>query len=87
MHLTVKFLGDIAEDLVMPLREAIADTLTHHRILQIPLDRLGRLSAAPATSRAVDWAIRTMGGERRGCAIGNGASRDRGLLRDAESGA
>jgi RNA 2',3'-cyclic 3'-phosphodiesterase len=41
IHLTVKFLGDIAEDLIMPLREAIAETLTHHRILQIPLDRLG----------------------------------------------
>ena len=41
MHLTVKFLGDIAEELVMPLREAIVETLTHHRRLQIPLDRLG----------------------------------------------
>jgi 2'-5' RNA ligase len=41
MHLTVKFLGDIAEELVMPLREAIADTLIPHRVQQIPLDRLG----------------------------------------------
>src|SRR6476659_2574610 len=41
MHLTVKFLGDIAEDLVMHLHEAIADTIVHHRVLQIPLDRLG----------------------------------------------
>ena len=41
MHLTVKFLGDIAEDLIIPLREAIADALTHHHILHIPLDRLG----------------------------------------------
>ena len=41
MHLTVKFLGDIAEELVLPLREAIADTLSPHRVLQIPLDRLG----------------------------------------------
>jgi 2'-5' RNA ligase len=41
MHLTVKFLGDIPEELIIPLREAIAGALNHHRILQIPLDRLG----------------------------------------------
>ena len=41
IHLTVKFLGDIPEELVRPLQEAIADTLSHHRALQIPLDRLG----------------------------------------------
>ena len=41
LHLTVKFLGDINEELVTPLRESVADTLRHHRALQIPLDRLG----------------------------------------------
>ncbi len=41
LHLTVKFLGDIADELVGSLRETMADTLRHHRIIQIPLDRLG----------------------------------------------
>ena len=41
MHLTVKFLGDIPDELVIPLREAIAASLTLHRVLHIPLDRLG----------------------------------------------
>lgn len=41
LHLTVKFLGDIPDTLVLTLREAIADALRHHRVLQIPLNRLG----------------------------------------------
>jgi 2'-5' RNA ligase len=41
LHLTVKFLGDIDEGLVIPLRHAIADTLSRHRAIEIPLDRLG----------------------------------------------
>ena len=41
LHLTVKFLGDIQDTLVLPLREAMADALRQHRILHIPLDRLG----------------------------------------------
>jgi 2'-5' RNA ligase len=41
LHLTVKFLGDISEELVNPLREAIAGALKDHHRLQIPLDRLG----------------------------------------------
>jgi RNA 2',3'-cyclic 3'-phosphodiesterase len=41
VHLTVKFLGDIPDELVVPLREAIAGALKNHRALQIPLDRLG----------------------------------------------
>jgi 2'-5' RNA ligase len=40
-HLTVKFLGDIDEGLVTPLRDAIADALSRHRVIEIPLDRLG----------------------------------------------
>jgi len=41
LHLTVKFLGDIPDTLVVPLREAMANALRHHRVLQIPLKRLG----------------------------------------------
>src|SRR5262245_3460539 len=41
LHLTVKFLGDIDEGLVVRLRDAMADALRHHRALRIPLDRLG----------------------------------------------
>jgi RNA 2',3'-cyclic 3'-phosphodiesterase len=41
LHVTMKFLGDINEALVHPLHDAISDMLTHHRPLQIPLDRLG----------------------------------------------
>ena len=41
VHLTVKFLGDIADELVSPLRDAIADTLNAHRLIRIPLDRRG----------------------------------------------
>jgi RNA 2',3'-cyclic 3'-phosphodiesterase len=40
LHLTVKFLGDIHEELVTPLRDAMAATLSRHRAIQIPLDRL-----------------------------------------------
>lgn len=41
LHLTIKFLGDIDEGLIMPLRDAIAETLAHHRAIAIPLHRLG----------------------------------------------
>ena len=41
LHLTVKFLGDIDETLVMPLRDAMTETLMDHRAIEIPLDRLG----------------------------------------------
>ena len=41
MHLTVKFLGDIDEQSVQPMQEALAHALTGHRPIQIPLDRLG----------------------------------------------
>ncbi len=41
IHLTVKFLGDIPEDLVEPLRRAMTQAIGSHRALQIPLDRLG----------------------------------------------
>jgi RNA 2',3'-cyclic 3'-phosphodiesterase len=41
LHLTVKFLGDIDEGLVTPLRDAMARVLSRHRAIQIPLHRLG----------------------------------------------
>jgi 2'-5' RNA ligase len=41
MHLTVKFLGDIPETLVQPLYEAMTEALRDHRVLHIPLNRLG----------------------------------------------
>ena len=41
LHLTVKFLGDIDEGLVVRLQDAMTDTLRHHRAIRIPLDRLG----------------------------------------------
>jgi len=41
LHLTVKFLGDIDEGLVTPLRDAVARVLSRHRAIQIPLHRLG----------------------------------------------
>jgi 2'-5' RNA ligase len=41
LHLTVKFLGDIDEGLVTPLRDAMAQALSRHRAIQIPLHHLG----------------------------------------------
>ena len=41
IHLTVKFLGDIEEKLVDPLREAISCLTPSHSSLQIPIERLG----------------------------------------------
>lgn len=41
IHLTVKFLGDMVESLVDPLREAIGQITGAHQALAIPLDRLG----------------------------------------------
>ena len=41
LHLTVKFLGDIDEGLVIPLQEAMTAILTSHRPVDIPINRLG----------------------------------------------
>ena len=41
LHLTVKFLGDIDEQLVEPMRKAMEKVLIGYRVLDIPLDRLG----------------------------------------------
>jgi 2'-5' RNA ligase len=41
IHLTLKFLGDIDEAMVQPMREAIAQTLQGHEPVPIPLERIG----------------------------------------------
>jgi len=41
IHLTLKFLGDIDEQLVPSMQEAIGQALQGHRSLSIPLERLG----------------------------------------------
>ena len=41
IHLTIKFLGDIDEALVEPMREAIDQAVKGHRAIHIPIDRLG----------------------------------------------
>ena len=41
IHLTIKFLGDIDEQLVSPMQEAMRQAIAGHPRLQIPLERLG----------------------------------------------
>ena len=41
LHVTVKFLGDIDEGLVLPLKEAITELLSAHRPISVPVTRLG----------------------------------------------
>lgn len=41
IHLTVKFLGDIDEALVVPMRDAMRAALAGHQPVAVPLDRLG----------------------------------------------
>jgi RNA 2',3'-cyclic 3'-phosphodiesterase len=41
IHLTLKFLGDIDEQLVSPMQEAMGQAIAGHPRLQIPLERLG----------------------------------------------
>jgi len=41
IHLTIKFLGDVDEQLVDPLRAAIEQAMKDHQPLSIPLERLG----------------------------------------------
>lgn len=40
IHLTMRFLGDMDEQLVDPMREALATVRRSHPTIQIPLDRL-----------------------------------------------
>jgi 2'-5' RNA ligase len=41
IHLTVKFLGDMDEQVIEPLRDALVSALHDDRALAIPLERLG----------------------------------------------
>jgi 2'-5' RNA ligase len=41
IHLTVKFLGDIDEQVIVPLRDGIAARLKTHPAVWIPIERLG----------------------------------------------
>ncbi|MEQ1627569.1 MAG: RNA 2',3'-cyclic phosphodiesterase [Nitrospira sp.] len=41
IHLTVKFLGDIDEQIIEPLREGLAEVFMDQRAISIPLERLG----------------------------------------------
>jgi 2'-5' RNA ligase len=41
IHLTIKFLGDMDDALIEPLRVAITQAMEGHRTIQIPLERLG----------------------------------------------
>ena len=41
MHLTVKFLGDIDEQLVLPMQEVIKTVVSAYHAIHVPLDRLG----------------------------------------------
>ena len=41
LHLTIKFLGDMDEQLVEPLRDALAETCKDQRVMSIPLERVG----------------------------------------------
>ena len=45
IHLTVKFLGDIDEQLVEPMHNAIGQAIALHRTFQIPLERIAGLDA------------------------------------------
>ena len=41
LHVTVKFLGDIEEELVLPLKQAITELLRAHGPIEVPVNRLG----------------------------------------------
>jgi len=41
IHLTIKFLGDIDEQIIEPLREGLAEVFMDQRAISIPLERLG----------------------------------------------
>lgn len=41
IHLTMKFLGDIDEQLASPMQEAMGQAIAGHSRLQMPLERLG----------------------------------------------
>lgn len=41
LHLTIKFLGDINEELVLPMKESISGAVRDHQAFDVPLERLG----------------------------------------------
>lgn len=41
IHLTIKFFGDIDESFVEPMRQAIEQVVKAHRMIHIPIERLG----------------------------------------------
>lgn len=41
MHLTVRFLGDMPDESIEPLRLAVGQAVSAHRAIAIPLERLG----------------------------------------------
>ena len=41
LHLTMKFLGDMDEQIINPLREALEQALSTHIAVNVPLERLG----------------------------------------------
>jgi 2'-5' RNA ligase len=48
IHLTIKFLGDIDEQIIEPLREALAVVFNDQGAISIPLERLGAFPSSQA---------------------------------------
>lgn len=48
IHLTIKFLGDIDEQIIEPLREALAEIVNGQHAISIPLERLGAFPSLQA---------------------------------------
>jgi 2'-5' RNA ligase len=48
IHLTIKFLGDIDEQIIEPLREALAEVFKDQYAIPIPLERLGAFPSLQA---------------------------------------
>lgn len=64
MHLTLRFLGDMPEELVEPLRGAINQAASAYRAIAIPLERLG-VFPRPQQPRVV-WAGPSEGWRQNG---------------------
>ncbi len=46
IHLTVRFLGDIDEQLIEPIREAVQRAITGCRVIHVPFERIGGVPRA-----------------------------------------
>lgn len=64
IHLTIKFLGDMDEQAVGPLREALAETVQAQRAFFVPLERLGAFPS-PHAPRVL-WVGASAGWEQGG---------------------